>query len=463
MRIAIVGKTRSGKSTALHQILSHALRHPWAGILLLDGKGSELKFYEHVPGVTYCGPDAIDQWATYLKSIATGMTSRYTALTERNLRLAPLSDPRWLIVSDEVQRGTRDEDFGKSIKNSLILISEQSAALNDVMVFCTQREVNAVPPSARHNVNVWLRMIGAGYFHLQRDGQPTLSGRTTYTTPEQTLSTIQSAATPLPLDPQHLTEILGNQQIIPSRATVTHYIGEPGSGKTWSLHHHHTSRTYPRTVYVDLALPHKAALIHLIELCNAMPPARIGIPDLTEIAALALQNEPTLLLLDNLHQASDGMIPTVERLIEAAAEVAITSQPAKTTLQHRKQEFLVSRAIEREIKPLNRITALAVVRKNLPSDIQDPQTVERRILEVAHGHPASLTRLATQTKRGTVEEVRDYRSTQAEPTNLLWLCFIALFVTLLWWRADGYVVVAFAGFIFYALRRYVMRRLWGMR
>jgi len=41
MRLAIVGKTRSGKSTALHRILSHALRQQWAGILLLDGKGCE--------------------------------------------------------------------------------------------------------------------------------------------------------------------------------------------------------------------------------------------------------------------------------------------------------------------------------------------------------------------------------------------------------------------------------------
>ena len=59
MRLAIIGKTRSGKSTALHRIFSQALRHPWAGILLLDGKGSELKSYENLPGVTYLGPEHI--------------------------------------------------------------------------------------------------------------------------------------------------------------------------------------------------------------------------------------------------------------------------------------------------------------------------------------------------------------------------------------------------------------------
>jgi energy-coupling factor transporter ATP-binding protein EcfA2 len=42
MRLLVTGKTRSGKSTALHRILSHALRPPWTGVLLLDGKSSEL-------------------------------------------------------------------------------------------------------------------------------------------------------------------------------------------------------------------------------------------------------------------------------------------------------------------------------------------------------------------------------------------------------------------------------------
>ncbi len=33
MRLLVTGKTRSGKSTALHRILSHALRQKWAGVL----------------------------------------------------------------------------------------------------------------------------------------------------------------------------------------------------------------------------------------------------------------------------------------------------------------------------------------------------------------------------------------------------------------------------------------------
>lgn len=462
MRLAIVGKTRSGKSTALHQILSHALRHTWDGILLLDGKGSELMSYKNLPGVTYLGADAIDQWAFRLEQIANGMPVRYQELIRRGLREAPASDPRWLIVTDEIQRGTRHPEFGKSIKNSLVLISEQSAALNDVLIFCTQREINAVPPSARHNVNVWLRMLGTGYFHMQRDGQPTLSGRTAYTTPEKAISDIQSNSDPLPFDTEHLADILGRQQIMPGRATVTHYVGEEGSGKTWHLQNHRAPKC-SRTVFVDLALSHKAMLIHLIEHCNAIAPTRVGTADLIEIATLALQSEPTLLLMDNLHLASAGMITTIQRLIESAAEVAISSLPAKNAVERRKTEFLVSRAIQQEIKPQPRTTALAIVRANLPVKVTDPQTVERHILQLGKGHPATLRNLALQTRRGTVEEIREYRSLQTEPTNLTWLALISLFIFLLWWRADGYVMVAFAGFIFYALRRYVMRRLWGMR
>ena len=41
MRLLVTGKTRSGKSTALHRLLSCALRQPWAGVLILDGKGED--------------------------------------------------------------------------------------------------------------------------------------------------------------------------------------------------------------------------------------------------------------------------------------------------------------------------------------------------------------------------------------------------------------------------------------
>jgi hypothetical protein len=83
MRLLVTGKTRSGKSTALHRILSHTLRLPWAGVLLLDGKGSELSAYAKASctgfaganvsagkacaNTTYLGPDQVGQWAEGLQ------------------------------------------------------------------------------------------------------------------------------------------------------------------------------------------------------------------------------------------------------------------------------------------------------------------------------------------------------------------------------------------------------------
>ena len=94
MRLAIVGKTRSGKSTALHRFLSHALRHPWAGVLLLDGKGCELHHYANLPGVTYYGMDEIDRWAAALTAHVTRMATR-----------TPTATPTpWMPPSDEETR-----------------------------------------------------------------------------------------------------------------------------------------------------------------------------------------------------------------------------------------------------------------------------------------------------------------------------------------------------------------------
>ncbi|MCL4862868.1 MAG: hypothetical protein KJZ93_25880 [Caldilineaceae bacterium] len=57
MRIAIVGKTQSGKSTAPHRGLSHVPRHPWTGVILFDGKGCRLHHYANLPDVTCYGMD----------------------------------------------------------------------------------------------------------------------------------------------------------------------------------------------------------------------------------------------------------------------------------------------------------------------------------------------------------------------------------------------------------------------
>jgi hypothetical protein len=466
MRLAIVGKTRSGKSTALHHILSHALRHNWGGVLLLDGKGCELHHYAHLPGVTYYGMDQIDQWATALEAHVEHMAARYRNLVSRGLREAAPSDPRWLIVADEVQQGTRDDDHGKNIRKTLMSISEQGAALGDILVIATQREINAIPPSARANFTGWLRMLGHGYFHLRVDGQPTLSGRTGDITPVDALATIHQGVTPLPLTTAHLADILGSIAVQTTRAPATLYLGTPGSGKTWHLNHHAPQHGVTRRIYVDLAQPHRQALMSLIESAGAMAPQRTPILQLVEIAALAMQAESTLLLLDNLDQASEGMIPTVERLIEAAAEVALAATTPQKAAAQRKIQPLVSRVKLCEIKPLSRAEALCLIRQHLPINVADPKATERRILELGQGHPATLVDLARRTQRGTLDEVREYQSTQNQPINLGWLLIFPLFIGLLMWRADGYFLAACGMVAFFILRRLVWMQLmkaWGSR
>lgn len=459
MRLAIVGKTRSGKSTALHRLLSHALRHEWAGVILLDGKGSELPFYADLPGVHYYGPEAIEGWAAALRDHAEGMTARYATMVQRGLRSAPPTDPRYLIVIDEVQTGTRHAQMGKHIKADLTTIAEQSAALNDVLVVATQREINAVPPSARHNFNGWLRMLGAGYYYLQPDGQPTTSGRTGYLTPAQALALIRSADAPLPLDLAHLRAILGTQVVEPTRAPATLYLGPAGSGKTWQLENHRPRQQAERRIYVDLSQPHRQALVQLVEAAGAVAPPRVTIPQLAAMSALALQSAPTLLLLDNVDRATEKAIATIDPLIDAVAECALAAKTPRTPAEERKLAPLVARVAKCEIQPLERSEALALARKHLPDVVVDAQATERRILELGKGHPATIVDLATRTQRGTLEEVRHYESTQIAPINVGWLLIFPLFFLLLLWRADGYMIAALSMLAIMVLRRLLFRQL----
>ncbi|MCB0127206.1 MAG: hypothetical protein KDE58_33320 [Caldilineaceae bacterium] len=459
MRLAIVGKTRSGKSTALHRFLSHALRHPWAGVILLDGKGSELCAYANLPGVRYFGPDAVVSWAAALNAHAEQMMVRYSAIVARGLRSAPLTDPRYLIIIDEVQKGTRHAQMGKHIKNDLTHITEQSAALNDVIVVATQREINAMPPSARHNVNVWLRMLGKGYYYLQADERPTTSGRTGYLTPDEALVQIGSGEAPLSLEIDNLGAILGTQGVTQTRAPATLYVGAAGSGKTWHLEHHRPRQKVARQIYVDLSQPQRQALVQLIEAAGAAAPPHATIPQLAAMSALALQSVPTLLLLDNVDRATEKAIKTIEPLIEAVSECALAAKTAQRPAEQRKLAPLVSRVAKCEIKPLERSDALSLVRKHLPDRVVDPQATERRILELGKGHPATIVDLATRTQRGTLEEVRNYESTQITPINLGWMLIFPLFFLLLLWRADGYMIAALSMLAIMVLRRLLFRQL----
>jgi adenylylsulfate kinase-like enzyme len=52
MRLIMTGRSGSGKTTALHHLLSHGLRHRWSEILILDGKQSSLAQYAGLPPVS---------------------------------------------------------------------------------------------------------------------------------------------------------------------------------------------------------------------------------------------------------------------------------------------------------------------------------------------------------------------------------------------------------------------------
>ncbi|MCP4283916.1 MAG: hypothetical protein GY792_05630, partial [Gammaproteobacteria bacterium] len=356
MRLLLTGKTRSGKSTTLHRFLSHALRQRWLDVLLLDGKGTKLSLYGDLPSVDYFGPDEIEAWLERLEDAAANLTTRFADLVNRDLEVAPDDELRQLIVVDEVQRGTRAKNgIGPKIKEALALIAEQSGALNDVLVVASQRGPGAIPPGVRHNCNANIQMLGKGYFFYRADGQPTRSGRAAHIEAEAAASMAAEAEPDgLRVDPANLPAILGTIEVEPTRAPAKLYLGKPGSGKTWALKELHVERVngYERFLYVDLAQPHRSVLSELIESAGATVPARVPIPDLAEIAALSIQAEPTLLLLDNLHAAAPKVRPSIERLMIGAASVGLSANEPRTPTDTRRLKPFVARCSVEELKPL---------------------------------------------------------------------------------------------------------------
>lgn len=432
MRLLVTGKTRSGKSTALHRILSCALRQTWAGVLILDGKGSELHPYADLPGVTFLSADQVDAWADQLHRRAAELPERYAALTARGLRVASDDDPAYLVVADDVQRGTRDRHHGQAIKAALQLIAEQSAALGDVLILTTQRQEHSVPPNVRFNCNGRLRMLGQGYFHYTADGQPTRSGRVAYITPDQALAAIRTPSSPPPkLDPTNLPIILGCQPVTPSRITATLYLGEPGLGKTHALLNHPNGR-YPRHIYVDAARPHRQFLTDVIEHAGATAPTShtITIPDLTEMATLALSAEPTLLLIDNVHQASSKMITSITRLVAAAAEAALAGDRPLTPGERRKLEQLIPYCAVQHIEPLGTAAAIALADANLPPDLPDRSAVARRVADAAAGNPAATVALARRVKSGSLTELRTLDAPRRK-ISVAWLLIVPILALLI--------------------------------
>src|SRR5262249_30760755 len=162
-----------------------------------------------------------------------------------------------------------------------------SGALGDLVIVATQRATNAIPPSARHNANAELRMLGAGFFQLVAAGHPTRQGRVDPTAP------LLSADH---LTPAGLLAVLSAQPVACPPTLTTRYEGDPGSGRTYALDHHPQPEG-ARRIYLDCRIhTHKSLLIDCLHKCGATPPDDATIADLAEAAALALQAAPTLLL-----------------------------------------------------------------------------------------------------------------------------------------------------------------------
>lgn len=399
MRLLITGPSRSGKSTAIHRLLAgllpRAIRLGWTTILL-DGKGSELHIYATVPGVRYAGPENLAAWAQLLGEAAASIPARYHRLAERGLRQAPEDAPRWLIVVDEAQRGTRDPDYGKAIKSALQLIAEQSGALGDILILTAQRAEHSIPPNIRINCET-IRLLGNGFFV-----HPGGSGRIPYTTPQDVLEAIRQPDSNPPLD---LRALLGGQDLQPGRIAATLYLGKPGLGKTHALQHHPDHNW--RRIYADAALPHRQMLADILTGCGApVPSHHIPIPQLVEMACLALAAEPTLLLLDNCHQASTKAIPTIIRLIQAAQETALAADEPERPADQRKLDRLIPYCRQVRLEPLPPRQALDLALAHLPDSITDRETIARRIVAEAQGNPGHIVALARRARTGSIQELR---------------------------------------------------------
>lgn len=458
MRLLVTGKTRSGKSTALHLFLTHTLRRRWRQVILLDGKGVELTPYRSQTvisalnglqaSVHYYGPDQLDKWELALGDFANGLEKRFAALNKRGLRAAEPDDPRILLVIDEVQVGCRDRQYGKGIKQYLTHISEQSAALGDVIVLTCQREQNSLPPAVRWNCNAKLRMLGHGYFNYLPDGNPHVSGRLPYTTPDEVKDKLP---VPLPAEvetavsPEHLLMLLGASQSdaqATSRANATLYLGADGSGKTYCLENHSGIGTI-RRVYVDLQDAHRSWLTDIIEQCGAAAPPRSTVAQLKELAALAVRAEPTTLLMDNLDTANTKARASIMSLVDAAAVVAMATRLPDTPALERKINPFISRCRIERIAPLSNTEASSLTDKELPPDIPHRQATLKRIVTMSQGHPATLVSLCHQAKEGSLPELRHLEHTPKR-LNLVWLLLVPIIVLLLVWRyrLDSYLASA---------------------
>jgi len=415
MRLIVTGKSRSGKSTALHRLVRTALQTSWSHMLLADGKSVELLRYASDRLHVY-GEDEVEAFAAVLTATADRLTARYKTLRGRGLTAALPGDPRELMIVDEIQEFTRHPKAGTAIKAALTRIFEKSGALGDLVIIATQRATAAIPPSTRHNASAQLRMLGIGYFQLVADGFPTRQGR---------VDPLAPLAAVAALTPSELPQVLGAQVVERVPTPITRYEGAAGSGRTYAIEHHLTDPAY-RRVYLDVkAHTHRSLLVTCLQTCGATPPDGAPISELAEAAALALQAHPTLLLLDNVEAASAKTIASIHKLLDTATVAAVSMTPATSTDHNR--DLLASirrRATVVPLQPLDQGRAAGLVRQVAPSIDQASETA---ILRRAHGNPQALVAYAERVAAHGDEERH-----QIEPFKLpsKWLNVALMFAVL---------------------------------
>lgn len=457
IRMKLLGKTRSGKSTALYRLISQLVPLQWSKILILDGKRDALSFAAIDPRATYLNNENVEQWAAELDLMTDQLTGRYAQLDAGTVVLPTL------IIADEIQAGTRNKQHGRAIKASLITLAEQSAALGDCLILSSQRQQNSIPPGITANCNIEMTMLGYGYFHFAADGERGNVGRVAMTTVEDAAERLKAEPDRInssELIPADILSMLGSELPEPKDGRFTLYSGETGSGLTHALKNHKNS--YSRTVYIDLKNhSHKAAVESILTQCGGIVPKGITIGDLTDMAAIALSAENTLLLLDNAHAASCRAHASMADIYPYAAETAVSYATPVPLSKTATFNGYLARSRHVELKKLPKSAVRTLAHKHLAPTITNGSRLAALsyIEREAYGHPKTAVMLAQNIEQGTLKELQQIETEARPGVSLLWLVVVFAVALLMAQRSlvDSYTVtiLLFAGYL--VLRPFVSR------
>lgn len=466
IRMSVLGKTRSGKSTALYRLLAELVPLRWSKIIVLDGKRDVLRFTAADSRVTYFNNTKIEKWCEVITAVAEGMDGRYEAM-EQGQPVDPV-----LLVIDEVQAGTRDKMHRRDIRWALMEISEKSGALGDCLILTTQRPANAIPPAVTHNCNAFLTMLGYGYFHFRADDMATEIGRSTFITPAEAGEKLQVASgrwhEPAALASADLLEMLQPQIAQPKDGRLTVFTGEAGGGLThrlMSYASHGATNKKERIVSVNMgASTHKQMLVDILTQCDAATPPKAKISDLAAMAGLAVASLDTLLLLDNLHMASAKTHISIQQIIPFAAETAVSfATPVTSLAKIQAFEWCLARGRRVEVSLLEKPAAqkLALAHLDPALDDKEKQAATRRIIQISHGHAKTIVAAAKSVETGKADELRQMEGRKVTEWSLLWLAiaFIIVIVVLNTERMNSYTATAVVLVVMLILRRLLSRSL----